>query len=109
MKVLRQGKHWNATQEEEEAYRRKLFIRAGKGDLKAKDELMQTYNVRVYSESERSQLPAYHDSRKKGTPPSFKSNSAKKAQSVVKKTAKITPKAKPRNAGKGETKRKRTR
>lgn len=47
---------WEVTQEEEEEYRRKLLMRARKGDAKAQNELMSTYGVRLYSESERAGL-----------------------------------------------------
>ncbi len=47
---------WEVTHEEEEEYRRKLMMRARKGDAKAQDELMSTYGVRLYSERERAQL-----------------------------------------------------
>lgn len=47
---------WSVTQEDEENYRRGLFTRASKGDVKANEELQQTYGVRLWSERERSQL-----------------------------------------------------
>jgi len=47
---------WSVTQEDEESYRRGLFTQARKGDVKAKEELQQTYGVRLWSECERSQL-----------------------------------------------------
>jgi hypothetical protein len=50
------GEHWSITQEEEELYRRRLFARASKGDTKAKQELQQTYGVRLWSAQERSEL-----------------------------------------------------
>lgn len=50
------GDQWSTTQEEEEIYRQRLFARASKGDSKAKEELKQTYGVRLWSERERSQL-----------------------------------------------------
>jgi len=50
------GEKWSQTQEEEDAYRRSLLKKAGKGDPKATQELSQTYAVRVWSESERQQL-----------------------------------------------------
>lgn len=58
------GDQWSTTQEEEEIYRRRLFARASKGDVKAKEELSQTYGVRLWSERERSQL-VYENPRSK--------------------------------------------
>ena len=47
---------WSTTQEEEDVYRRRLFIRAKKGDIKAQKELHETYGVRLWSAQERSAL-----------------------------------------------------
>ncbi len=69
------GEQWSLSQEEEESYRLRLFRRAKKGDVKAKDELERTYGVRLWSEHERSQLvyenphfksKARHSSKRKG-------------------------------------------
>ena len=49
--------------------RRKLLLHARNVDLKAQRELMDKYGMRVYSETERSELPNYYDSGKKGHPP----------------------------------------
>src|SRR5919112_1991428 len=51
--------HVDLTQEEEEDLRRKLLKRARNGDGKAQAELMASYGVRVYSESERAALSHY--------------------------------------------------
>lgn len=51
--------HVDLTQEEEENIRRKLLKRARNGDGKAQAELMASYGVRVYSESERAALSHY--------------------------------------------------
>lgn len=53
------GKQWGTTQEKEDEHRRKLLSEARKGDLKAQEELMQKYGMRVYSDRERSKMPAY--------------------------------------------------
>jgi hypothetical protein len=50
------GEQWSISQEEEDLYRRRLFIRANKGDAKAQKELQETYGVRLWSAQERSQL-----------------------------------------------------
>jgi hypothetical protein len=47
---------WSISQEEEDLYRRRLFARASKGDVKAKEELQETYGVRLWLAHERSQL-----------------------------------------------------
>ena len=47
---------WSTSQEEEDVYRRRLFIRANKGDIKAQKELYETYGVRLWSAQERSTL-----------------------------------------------------
>lgn len=59
------GDQWSTTQEEEEIYRRQLFRKASRGDAKAKQELQQTYGVRLWSEHERSQL-VYENPKFKG-------------------------------------------
>jgi hypothetical protein len=64
-------KQWGLQNEEEEEYRRKLLLRARKGDLKAQAELMEKFGMRVYSDTERSKMPSYYDSGKKGSPPSL--------------------------------------
>ena len=51
--------HVDLTQEEEENLRRKLLKRARNGDGKAQAELMASYGVRGYSESERAALSHY--------------------------------------------------
>ena len=68
------GKAWGPSREEEDEYRRKLLLRARKGDLEAEHELMKKYGMRVYSDTERSKMPTYYDSGKKGSPPSLTSN-----------------------------------
>ena len=50
------GEQWSTSQEEEDLYRRRLFTRANKGDVKAQKELHETYGVRLWSAQERSQL-----------------------------------------------------
>lgn len=67
-------KQWGLQNEEEEEYRRKLLLRARKGDVKAQAELMEKFGMRVYSDTERSKMPSYYDSGKKGSPPSLASN-----------------------------------
>jgi hypothetical protein len=47
---------WSTSQEEEDLYRRRLFARASKGEVKATKELQETYGVRLWSAQERSQL-----------------------------------------------------
>ncbi len=69
------GKLWGPSREEEDEYRRKLLLRARKGDLEAEHELMKKYGMRVYSDTERSEMPTYYDSGKKGSPPSLTSGS----------------------------------
>ena len=71
-------KQWGLQNEEEEEYRRKLLLRARKGDLKAQAELMEKFGMRVYSDTERSHMPTYYDSGKKGSPPFFISISTRK-------------------------------
>lgn len=70
------GKAWGLSREENEEYRRKLLLRARKGDLDAQHELMKKYGMRVYSETERSKMPTYYDSGRRGSPPSLTSNSS---------------------------------
>ena len=65
------AKRWGPTRKEKDAHRRKLLLRARKGELKAQDELMEKYGMRVYSDTERSKMPIYYDSGKKGSPPSI--------------------------------------
>jgi hypothetical protein len=69
---------------------------------------MEKYGMRVYSDRERSKMPTYYDSGKKGCPPSLASHSTRlpaKANSAAsqskattraepKKRLKTTPKAK---------------
>ncbi len=58
------GEQWSTSQEEEDLYRRRLFARASKGDVKATKELHETYGVRLWAAQERSQLeyenPHFH-------------------------------------------------
>jgi hypothetical protein len=70
-------KQWGLQNEEEEEYRRKLLLRAKKGDVKAQAELMEKFAMRVYSDTERSKMPSYYDSGKKGSPPSLTSNNGR--------------------------------
>ena len=65
---------WRRNEAEDE-YRRKLLVRARKGDSKAQAELMEKFGMRVYSDTERSNMPTYYDSGKKGSPPSLISTS----------------------------------
>ena len=102
------GKQWGTTQEQEDEHRRRLLSQARKGDLKAQDELMKKYGMRVYSDRERSKMPTYYDSGKKGAPPSLASHSTRlpakansaasqskaKTRTAPKKRLKSTPKAK---------------
>ncbi len=50
------GEQWSLTQDEEDNYRRGLFRKAKKGDVKATRELQDTYAVRVWSAEERAVL-----------------------------------------------------
>lgn len=68
------GKAWGPSREEEDEYRRKLLLRARKGDLEAQHELMKRYGMRVYTDAERSKMPTYYDSGKRGSPPSLTLN-----------------------------------
>ena len=56
------GENWSISQEEEDLYRRRLFARANKGDVKAQQELQAAYGVRLWSAQERSQL-VYENAR----------------------------------------------
>jgi hypothetical protein len=76
-KVMARMQGWHRNEEEDE-YRRKLLLRARKWDLKAQAELMEKFGMRVYSDTERSNMPTYYDSGKKGSPPSFISISTRK-------------------------------
>jgi hypothetical protein len=74
--VRKQG--WRRKEEEDE-YRSKLLLRARVGDLEAQHELMQKFGMRVYSDTERSNMPTYYDSGRKGSPPSLTSTSNRKS------------------------------
>jgi hypothetical protein len=101
------NKMWGLRKEKEDEYRSKLLLRARTGDVEAEHELMKKYGMRVYSDTERSKMPTYYDSGKKGSPPSLTSDSARasvqpkrvasqgKAKSIPepKKRPKITAKA----------------
>jgi hypothetical protein len=50
------GENWPLSQEEEDLHRQNLFRKARKGDEKAKQELQETYGVRLWSEQERAKL-----------------------------------------------------
>jgi hypothetical protein len=65
------GEKWSLSQEEEDLHRQTLFRKARKGDEKAKQELQETYGVRLWSEQERSKL--VYDTPKRGTRKSLKS------------------------------------
>jgi hypothetical protein len=69
---------WRRNEEEDE-YRRTLLLHARKGDSKAKAELMEKFGMRVYSDTERSNMPTYYDSGRKGSPPSLTSTSNRKS------------------------------
>jgi len=75
------GKAWGPSREEEDEYRRKLLLSARKGDLEAQHELMKRYGMRVYSDTERSKMPTYYDSGKRGSPSSLTSNPPREATS----------------------------
>src|SRR5688572_28423783 len=100
------GKPWGRSREEEDEYRRKLLLLARKGNVEAEHELMTKYGMRVYSDTERSDMPTYYDSGKKGSPPSltnasrasFQANSAA-SQGKAKSTA--TPKRRSKATGRG--------
>jgi hypothetical protein len=84
-------KDGDMTQEEEEEYRRKILLRARKGDSKAQDELMDKYRMRVYSDRERAKLPTYYDSGR-GSPPSLTSRPAPTSSNQKKTDTKLRPK-----------------
>ena len=69
---------WRRNDAEDE-YRRTLLVRARQGDLPAQHELMQKFGMRVYSDTERSNMPTYYDSGRKGSPPSLTSTSNRKS------------------------------
>ena len=50
------GENWSLNQEEEDLHRQRLFQKARKGDERAKQELQETYGVRLWSEQERAKL-----------------------------------------------------
>src|SRR5688572_25131904 len=78
--------------EEEDAYRSKLLWLARVGDLEAQHELMKKYGMRVYSDTERSKMPTYYDSGKKGSPPSLTTRASVQAKSAASQgKAKSTP------------------
>ena len=101
-------KQWGLQNEEEEEYRRKLLLWARKGNSEAQAELIAKFGMRVYSDTERSNMPTYYDSGKKGSPPSLTSTSNRKSipanssasqgkaktRAQTKKQAKTTGKAK---------------
>jgi hypothetical protein len=91
-------KLWGPSREEEDEYRRKLLLRARKGDLEAEHELMTKYGMRVYSDTERSKMPTYYDSGKKGSPPSL----AKRAASQGKAKSTPEPKKRPKTTAKAK-------
>ena len=101
-------KLWGPSREEEDEYRRKLLLRARKGDLEAEHELMTKYGMRVYSDTERSKMPTYYDSGKKGSPPSLTSDSArasvrpKRAASQGKAKSTPEPKKRPKTTAKAK-------
>jgi len=103
------GKQWGPSREEEDEYRRKLLLRARKGDQEAQHELMKKYGMRVYSDTERSKMPTYYDSGKRGSPPSLTSNSPREAISgkSVPSQGKAKAKANPKKGGKTTAKGKR--
>jgi hypothetical protein len=90
------GKAWGPSREEEDEYRRKLLLRARKGDLEAEHELMKKYGMRLYSDTERSKMPTYYDSGKKGSPSSLTSNRTRAltSQKSLPPQQKAKPKAK---------------
>lgn len=88
------SKMWGLRKEEEDEYRSKLLLRARKGDLEAEHELMKKYGMRVYSDTERSKMPTYYDSGKKGSPPSLTSNPTRAATSEKSLPPQTKPKAK---------------
>jgi len=58
------GEKWSLNQEEEDLHRQDLFRKARKGDAKAKQELLEVYGVRLWSEQERAKL--VYDTPKRG-------------------------------------------
>jgi hypothetical protein len=91
-------KNWGPGNEEEDEYRRTLLLHARKGDSRAQAELMKKFGMRVYSDTERSHMPTYYDSGKKGSPPSLKANSNPKSiqanSPASQRTAKISARPK---------------
>ena len=67
---------------------------------------MQKYGMRVYSDTERSKMPTYYDSGKRGSPPSLTSDStrapvkAKSAPSPGKAKSTTKPKNRPTTTAK---------
>ena len=94
------GKAWGPSREEEDEYRRKLLLHAREGDLEAEHELMTKYGMRVYSDTERSKMPTYYDSGKRGSPPSLTSNHSREATSGKS----LPPQGKPKAKTKARTK-----
>ena len=94
------GKEWGLRSEKEDEYRRKLLLRARKGDENSQAELMEKYGMRVYSDIERAKMPTYYDSGRRGSAPSLISNRANSTPSQAKgktraqrqKPTKTTPK-----------------
>jgi hypothetical protein len=82
---------WGRRNEKEDEERSKLLLRAREGDLEAEHELMMKYGLRVYSDAERSKMPTYYDSGKKGSAPS---QGKAKAKAETKNRAKTTAKGK---------------
>lgn len=99
-------KEWGLKNEEEEEYRRNLLLRSRKGDKKAQAELMERYGMRVYSDTERSKMPTYYDSGKKGSPPSLTRESvqADRAASQGKAKTRAGPKKRLRATAKAKKK-----
>jgi hypothetical protein len=62
------GETWSLNQEEEDLHRQTLFRKARKGDEKAKQELQETYGVRLWSEKERAKLVYENPKRGKQKP-----------------------------------------
>lgn len=88
---MQKERKWDLTLDEEVLYRQKLLARARKGDPKAKDELMVTYNVRLYSEREREKLPTYHNPRAKAAAASARRAGALQGRQKSKSKRKPTP------------------
>jgi hypothetical protein len=63
-KGVEMAENWSLSQEEEDLHRQALFRKARKGDAKAKQELQETYGVRLWSEKERATL--VYDNPKRG-------------------------------------------